>query len=187
ARIVLVVADRPHVPAIEKARVRGLPTWVMPFHGADPSTWSASVTRELTERGTELILLAGFLPILPDEFLRAWPGRVLNVHPSLLPRHGGRGMYGRRVHEDVLASGETESGVTVHVVTGQLDGGPVVHQERLPVLPSETPDSLAERLRPIELDAISEVLRRIADGRLPLPLGQSDAGWPEGRVDGARG
>ena len=185
ARIVLVVADRPHAPAIERARVRGLPTLVVPFHGVDPARWSSQVTRELTARGTELILLAGFLPFLPPEFLHPWAGRVINVHPSLLPLHGGRGMYGLRVHRAVLDAGERETGATVHVVTGELDAGPAIVQERIAVQAGDSPETLMERLRPVELNAIADALRQIADGRLSLPLSQSEVGRPADRLDGA--
>ena len=168
-RICLVVSDRPNIPAIERARRRGIPTVVLPTHGVDPSAWSDRLTKELTEKGVELVVLAGFLSILPDVWVERWSGRAINIHPALLPRHGGRGMYGMRVHRAVLEAGETESGATVHVVTNDVDGGPRVAQEKVPVLPGDTPDSLRARLHPVEVGLLAATLRRFADGDLPLP------------------
>ena len=100
--------------------------------------------------GATVVCLAGFTRLLPAEVLRAFPGRVLNVHPSLLPRHGGPGMYGLRVHEAVLAAGDRESGCTVHLVTEQYDEGRVVLQARCPVLAGDTPEALAARVLELE-------------------------------------
>lgn len=175
-RLVLVLSDRPHAPAIEKARVRGLATCVLPFHGTSPEEWSGRASAALREREAELVLLAGFLSILPSAFLAEWAGRVVNVHPSLLPLHGGPGMYGARVHAAVLSAGETRTGASVHVVTDRVDAGPVLLQEAVPVLPSDTPAALRDRVRPVELRLIAELLREVADGRRRLPLGQSDGG-----------
>jgi len=168
-RIALVVADRPNIPAIERARRRGIPTSVLPTKGADPAVWSDRLTRELVEQGVELVVLAGFLSILPPPWVERWAGRAINIHPALLPRHGGPGMYGMRVHRAVLAAGETETGATVHMVTTEVDGGPAVAQERVPVLPGDTPESLRVRLHPVEVALLASTLRRFADGDLPLP------------------
>ena len=169
-RVALVVADRPHAPAVEKARRRGLPTSVVPFRGEEPERWSDRVTQLLRDAGTELVVLAGFLAVLPPSFVGAWPGRILNLHPSLLPLHGGPGMYGIEVQRAVLASGARETGATVHVVTSELDRGPIVAQAKVAVLPGDTPESLRDRLRPVERALLFGVLRRIAEGALPLPL-----------------
>jgi len=174
-RIVLVVADRPHIPAIERARRRGLPTIVLPARGVDPDVWSARLTRELVEQGVELVVLAGFLSILPPAWVDRWQGRAINIHPSLLPRHGGPKMYGPRVHRAVLASGDRETGATVHLVTSDVDGGPTIAQERLPVLPDDTPESLRARLHPVEVALLAATLRRFAEGQLPLPFTGTDA------------
>lgn len=169
-RIVLVVSDRPHIPAIERARRRGLPTIVLPTRGVDPDVWSDRLTQELVDKGVELVVLAGFLSILPPRWVERWLGRAINLHPSLLPRYGGPGMYGPRVHRAVLASGDRETGATVHVVTSDVDAGPTVAQERLPVLPDDTPESLRARLHPVEVALLAATLRRFAEGELPLPF-----------------
>ncbi len=180
ARIALVVADRPHAPAIERARRRGLPTLVLPSHGVDLARWSAQATDELARRSVELVVLAGFLTILPPEFLAHWRGRTINVHPSLLPKYGGPGMYGDRVHRAVLAAGEAESGATVHLVTGDLDRGTPLDQERVAVVAGDTPATLRARLHPVEVRLLATTIRRFAEGALPLPYPER-AGSPAAR------
>jgi len=179
-QIALVVADRPHAPAIEKARRRGLATVVLPSRGLAPDAWAQRLTAALRERGVELVVNAGFLTILPPRWVAEWRGRAINLHPSLLPRHGGRGFYGHRVHEAVLAAGERETGATVHLVTDDVDRGPTIAQARLAVLAGDTPDSLRARLHPVEVDLLATTLRRFADGSLPLPY-PGGRPVPEGR------
>lgn len=169
ARIVLVVSDRPGVPALAKARRRGLPTVELPARGVDREAWARSLTGVLEVAGAQLVVNAGFLSILPPSWVERWAGRAINLHPALLPRHGGMGMYGVHVHRAVLAAGETETGASVHVVTTEVDGGPVIAQERVPVLPGDTPESLRERLHPVEVEILTETIRRFAEGALPLP------------------
>ncbi len=181
-RIALVVSDRPQIPAIERARRRGIPTVVLPTRGVDPDAWSDRLTKELVDKDVELVVLAGFLSILPARWVDRWRGRAINIHPSLLPRHGGPGMYGPKVHRAVLASGDRETGATVHVVTSDVDAGPTVAQERLPVLPNDTPDSLRVRLHPIEVALLAATLRRFAEGQLSLPYSGPGA-TPAGRQE----
>jgi phosphoribosylglycinamide formyltransferase 1 len=180
-RIALVVADRQGAPAIERARRRGLPTLVLPSRGAPPDAWAERLTSELRARGVELVVLAGFLTILPASWVRAWRGRAINLHPSLLPRHAGPGFYGMRVHEAVLAHRDSETGATVHLVTGEVDAGPTIAQARLPVLPDDTPASLRARLHPVEVDLLARTLRNFADGTLPLPYPPTPRATPRGQ------
>ncbi|MFY9717743.1 MAG: phosphoribosylglycinamide formyltransferase [Thermoplasmata archaeon] len=189
AQIVLVVADRPEAPAIERARRLGLPSIILPSRGVAPADWSRRLTEELSARGAELVLTAGFHSILPAEWVARWRGRAINVHPSLLPRHGGRGMYGARVHRAVLAAGESESGATVHLVTDDVDAGPTIAQTRVRVRPDDTPDTLRARLHPVEVELLAETVRRFADGSLPLPYRADDdaaAGRRRDADDGRR-
>lgn len=169
ARIALVVSDRASAPALERARRHGLPTLLLPGKGVPPERWASELSGALRTRGVELVVLAGFLKILPPAWVTDWQGRAVNLHPSLLPKYGGPGMYGERVHAAVLAEGESETGVTVHLVTTDVDGGPPVAQERVPVLPGDTPGTLRARLHPIEVRLLAETIRRFAEGALPLP------------------
>ncbi|MCI4361225.1 MAG: phosphoribosylglycinamide formyltransferase [Thermoplasmata archaeon] len=143
--LAVFVADRPEAPALDRARAHRLDTLVRPLRGEAAGAWGEEVGRELELRHVELVVLAGFLSILPAEFLARFPRQVVNVHPSLLPKYGGRGMYGRRVHEAVLRAGDAETGVSVHLVTDQLDRGPILWQERVPVVVGDTPERLRAR------------------------------------------
>jgi phosphoribosylglycinamide formyltransferase-1 len=183
ARILLVLSDRPHAPAIERARRHGIPTEVLPFRGAVEAEWVARVDERLRARGVELVVLAGFLAILPARFVALWEGRIINLHPALLPKYGGKGFYGHHVFEAILASGDPETGISVHLVTAEVDRGPVLEQRRLPVLSGETPDSLRTRVHPLEVAALQEVIRRFADGELPLPY-PARASAPSGGTAG---
>lgn len=183
-QIALVVSDRPHTPAIERARRRGLSTLVLPTHGAPEEAWTRRLTAELDRRGVEVVVLAGFLTILPDAWVHRWRGRAINVHPSLLPRYGGTGMYGGRIHRAVLEAGDRETGATVHLVTSELDRGPVIAQARMDVRPGDTPEDLRARLHPLEVTLLAETLRRFAEGLIPLPypVAGPSTGAPHGEA-----
>jgi phosphoribosylglycinamide formyltransferase-1 len=149
ATVVGVVSSRTDVFGVERARRAGLPVVIAEKAGRSETAFAA-----VREWRAELVVCAGWLHLLkvPPDFR----GRVLNVHPSLLPKFGGKGMYGRHVHEAVLAAGEIESGCTVHLVDDTYDTGPVVLQRRVPVLPGDTPDTLAERVQAVEREALPE-------------------------------
>ena len=160
ARVTFVAANRAGAGALEKARAAGIATAVI----ADPADGPA-LLRLLESHRVELIALAGYLKLVPSEVTARWRGRIVNIHPALLPKFGGAGMYGRRVHEAVLAAGEPESGATVHHVDDAFDRGAIIAQERVPVEPGDTADSLAarvlaaeHRLYPRTLDALARQL-----------------------------
>ncbi|MFZ0698688.1 MAG: phosphoribosylglycinamide formyltransferase [Thermoplasmata archaeon] len=169
ARIVLVVSDREGAHVIDRARRAGLQVTVLPVRRTEREAWASELTRLLRVYGVELVVLAGFLAILPEGWVEEWRGRAINLHPSLLPRYGGRGMHGLRVHAAVLAAGDRETGAAVHIVTNEVDGGPVLGQDRIDVRPTDTPESLRDRLRPIEIRLMTETIRRFAVGELALP------------------
>ena len=162
--ISLVVSDRPGVYALERAQAAGVPTFV---EAPDITISKELRRRELSDRiltlaetyRTGLIVLAGFLSILAGEIIQRYSGKIINLHPSLLPKFGGDGMYGERVHRAVLESGEKESGCTVHLVDAGTDTGQILLQRRVPVLPDDTPDSLAERIHAQEHIAIVEAVK----------------------------
>ena len=116
----------------------------------------------------DLLVLAGYLKLVPPAVVRAYAGRIINIHPALLPRHGGAGMYGRRVHEAVLASGDQESGATVHLVDEEYDQGAVLAQARVPVRPGDTPATLAERVLGVEHRLLPAAVRRAAEAGRPV-------------------
>lgn len=144
--IAMVACDKSRAGVVQRAWNAGVPCYL--FGGEE--LVDGTLQGELERQGIDLLLLAGFLRLLPAELVRAWPDRILNIHPSLLPRHGGKGMYGHRVHEAVLAAGEKESGITIHLVNERYDEGRVLFQVKCPVLPDDTPDTLAQRIHHLE-------------------------------------
>jgi phosphoribosylglycinamide formyltransferase-1 len=132
---------------------------------ADPGALSRAVFAEVERARADLVVLAGYLHLLPIP--ESWRGRVLNIHPALLPKFGGKGFYGERVHRAVLAAGERESGCTVHYVTDEYDSGPPLLQLRVPVLPDDTPETLAARVFEAEKRALPAAIRMHFATRAP--------------------
>ncbi len=161
-RIDLVVSSRSGVRGVDIARAAGLPLEVIRRRDhVDEAAFSAALTAAVDRAGVDLVALAGFL--CHWQLPAHWQGRVLNIHPALLPRFGGRGFYGEHVHRAVLSAGERESGCTVHLVDEEYDHGPIVAQVRVPVHPEDTPASLAARVMAVERELYPEVLQRVAD------------------------
>jgi phosphoribosylglycinamide formyltransferase-1 len=156
ARVAVVVASRDHVRGIAIARRAGIPVHVLPRGGRPLDEWSRQVFAPCREAGADLVVMAGFLSLvrIPDDFR----GRVINIHPSLLPAFGGRGFHGHHVHEAVLARGCTVSGCTVHLVDDEYDHGRILLQETVPVLPDDTPDSLAARVFAAECELLPRAI-----------------------------
>lgn len=144
--VAIVACDRPKAGVVQRAWNRGMPCFLFP----NSDLVNGTVQRELEGLGIELIVLAGFMRLLPLELVQAWPERILNIHPALLPKYGGKGMYGDRVHEAVLAAGEKESGITIHVVNERYDEGRVLFQAKCPVLPGDDVAALAQRIHALE-------------------------------------
>ena len=146
ARVVLVGCDKPRAGVVQRAWDRGVPCYL--FDGTHLR--GGAVQRELQGQGVDLVVLAGFLRLIPAEIVQAFPGRIINIHPALLPKYGGKGMYGHHVHEAVIAAKETESGITIHYVNERFDEGGHIAQFKCPVLPGDTPDTLAARTHALE-------------------------------------
>lgn len=164
---VLVVSNRPGVRALEVAAAHGVATRVLrraDFAG-DASGRDAAIGAALTAAGVELALLAGYDQLLRPSYFAAFGGRTVNIHPSLLPAHGGRRMVGLAVHRSVLAAGDPETGVTIHEVTDDLDAGPILAQAGLPVLPGDDDETLAARVLELEHRLLVATLADIAAGR----------------------
>ncbi len=147
ARVVFLGSDNPSAGALERARRRGVPTAV--FSRAEFAEGDKPLAA-LQAAGVDYLVLAGFLRLVPANILEAYGGRIVNVHPALLPRFGGRGMYGAKVHEAVVAAGERESGITIHRVNERYDEGDIIAQFRCPVTPDDTPDTLAAKIHTLE-------------------------------------
>ncbi len=162
ARITVVVSSHSGVKGLDRARAAQIPTALVDYRKfPGDKAFSAAVTAELEKVPVDLVIMAGFIRryLFPSKF----EGRVLNIHPALLPDFGGKGMYGHHVHEAVLRSGAKESGCTVHLADLHYDKGPILLQKRVPVLPGDTPDALAERVFRAECEAYPEAIRRMAE------------------------
>lgn len=167
ARPVLVLSNVPGAGGIAKARARGIPTAIVDHRAyPDRPAFETALQAKLIEAEADLICLAGFMRILTADFTRAWEGRMLNIHPSLLPKYKGL-----HTHARALAAGDAEHGCSVHEVTAELDDGHVLGQARLKIEPADTPESLAARLLPLEHRLYPAVLRRFAAGdRTPVMI-----------------
>ena len=171
AELVLVVSDREHAPALERARVRGAEAvWV-------PKDQAHTLGQLLARHEVTLVALAGYLQLVPAEVTTAFRGRLLNVHPALLPSFGGRGMYGERVHRAVIAAGARVSGPTVHFVDENFDEGAIIAQWPVPVRTDDTPATLGARVLAVEHRLYPWAVAAVAAGN--VRLGAS------GRVEGA--
>lgn len=159
----LVLSNRGDAGAVALARVHGIATAIL-GDADDGLAWLSA----LAMRRIDLLVLAGYLKLIPPAVVQAYQGRIINIHPSLLPRHGGPGMYGRRVHEAVLADRNKESGATVHLVTEEYDCGPVLAQARVPVLPEDSAETLAARVLAMEHRLLPEAVRQAAKAGQPV-------------------
>ncbi len=160
ARVVLVGSDQPKAGVLQRAWDMGVPSYV--FNGAQLR--DGTVLRELQGQRIDLLVLAGFMRLIPAELVQAFPQRILNIHPALLPKYGGKGMYGMHVHNAVIDARESESGITIHYVNERYDEGEHLLQAKCPVLPSDTPESLAERIHGLEHAHYPEVVERVVGG-----------------------
>jgi formyltetrahydrofolate-dependent phosphoribosylglycinamide formyltransferase len=155
--ITLVVSDKESAFILERAARYGIATkWINP-KGIVRDAYDGLVTAALRDAGVEVVLMVGYMRIVSDAFISAWEGRMLNVHPSLLPAFGG--LMNKSVHEAVLAAGVAETGCTIHQVTAEVDGGPILLQKHCTVLPGDTVETLKDRVQALEQEAFVEVLR----------------------------
>lgn len=158
ARAVLVVSSRADAYALVRAERLGVPTAIVPkaqFADAD------QVLPLLRRYEVQFVVLAGFLPLVPDYLIEAFPRRIVNIHPALLPKYGGKGMWGHHVHEAVKAAGETETGMTVHYVTPVCDGGEIIAQYRVALSPDDSADDIARKENQLELKYYPLVLENL--------------------------
>jgi phosphoribosylglycinamide formyltransferase-1 len=168
ASIPLVLADR-ECAAIGRLGARGIAIEMIPWPGT-PDAWADLAWPRVEAAKADLVLGCGFLRLL--RIPTKWLGKVMNIHPGLLPKYGGKGMYGDRVHKAVLAAGEKESGCTVHFSDNEYDTGPRILERRVPVLPGDTVETLAARVFEAECEAYPEAIRLFAEGRLRIDNGK---------------
>ena len=175
ARIAVVISSHPEAGGLERARRHGLPMEVVDFRAARESPggeeeFSSRITEHLDRAGVDLVVMAGFIRRwrIPPRYR----GKVMNIHPALLPAFGGRGFYGARVHRAVLEAGSPRSGCTVHFADDEYDRGPIILQRVVEVRPGDTPHSLAERVFAEECIAYPEAIRLYAEGRLQVSDGK---------------
>lgn len=158
ARVALVVSNKPDAPVLEKSRRLGVDTAVI----SRDDLHSADVMLPLLRRyDTALIVLAGFLPLVPDYLVDEYSRRIINIHPSLLPKFGGKGMWGHHVHEAVKAARETETGMTVHWVTPVCDGGEIIAQFRTALTPDDSADDIARKEHELEMKHFPQVIEQV--------------------------
>ena len=168
-RVTLVVCNRSKAGVLDRAHALDVSTHVLSPRTFESDRLYADTLLDLlhTEK-IDLITLAGYLCKIPAPVVKAFWGRILNIHPALLPRFGGKGLYGQRVHKAVLEAKESFSGATVHFVDEEYDTGPILLQKKVPVLPDDTPDSLAERVLAVEHKIFPEAIELIAQGRVQI-------------------
>ena len=169
ARIAAVISNVPDAFALERARRHGLPHFVVDHRQyQDRAAFDRELVKIIDSSQAKLVCLCGFMRVLTPAFTGRYPGRIINIHPALLPKFGGKGFYGHHVHQAVLAAGEKVSGCTVHVVDAEVDHGPIILQRSVPVLPDDTPESLAARVLVQEHFAYPEAIRLFAEGRVRI-------------------
>ena len=157
-KISLVLSNRPDAYALVRARNLGIPSVVVPKKEFNDE---ASMMALMKEFGIGFIVLAGFLLVVPDFLINAYDHRMVNLHPALLPKFGGIGMYGHHVHEAVKAAGETETGMTVHYVSNTVDGGEIIAQFSTPISPDDTPDDIAAKEHVLEMEHFPSILENL--------------------------
>lgn len=168
AKPCLVLSNVDGAGGLAKAEAMGIPTAVIPHaeHKGDRAGFEARIAEALAAHDTQMVCLAGFMRVLTPDFCADWAGKMLNIHPSLLPKYRGLNTHARAIE-----AGDAEAGCTVHEVTAELDGGPILGQARVPILPGDTSDTLAARILPFEHRLYPAVLRRFATGdRSPVML-----------------
>ena len=169
-RPAVVISNHPDSGALERARKAGIPGYSLGRNThPDPEALDRAILATLRRHGVDLVVLAGYMKKVGPAVLEAYRHRIVNIHPALLPKFGGVGMYGMKVHEAVIAAGERETGVTVHLVNAEYDTGSVLAQRAVPVAADDTAESLARRVLEVEHTLYVETLQKIVSGEIILP------------------
>jgi phosphoribosylglycinamide formyltransferase-1 len=157
ARVTLILSNRPDAFVLERAAGLGIPARTFT---RQEFYQSEKVLEILKEFGIGFVVLAGFLWLVPGYLLEAYPGRIVNIHPALLPKFGGKGMYGEKVHQAVIANKEKRTGITIHYVNEVYDAGQIIFQDSFPVLPEDTPESIASRVHALEYKHYPKIIEQ---------------------------
>ncbi|SRR5260221_234944 len=164
-KISLIVCNKPGAGVLDIARKEGIPALLIEkevfFRGS-------AYLDELREKGVGFIVLAGFLWKMPSALVKAYPGRIINIHPALLPKYGGKGMYGHFVHEAVVEAKETETGITIHYVDELYDHGQVIFQERVALTPEDTPETVAQKVHQLEHEHFPKIIEAVISSHAPV-------------------
>ncbi|NQV01977.1 MAG: phosphoribosylglycinamide formyltransferase [Bacteroidia bacterium] len=160
-RVTLLLSNNPDAFVLERARTMHVPSMVFTRHDLYHSNHLLDI---LSVQCIDFLVLAGFLWLIPHYLLQAYPSRIINIHPALLPKYGGKGMYGMRVHESVIQSGERESGISIHYVNEQYDEGQIIFQTKCPIEPGDTPISLAKKVHELEYTYYPEIIEKVIGG-----------------------
>lgn len=169
AEIVVVISSTERAGACEVALQNGIPTVTLTQKSYESENgFCDAMLATLASHGVNFIALAGYMKKVPDAVIRQYRNRIINVHPALLPKFGGKGMFGMHVHEAVIANGELRSGATVHLVDEEYDRGPIILQRSIDVSPDETPEHLAEKVLRIEHEIYPEAIRLFAEGKVKI-------------------
>lgn len=177
----VVISNNGESGALQRAEREGITGYCLnSTKFPEPEQLDQAILGTLNRHAVDLLILAGYLKKLGSKTLQAYRGRIINIHPSLLPKYGGQGLFGLNVQRAVLAAGETETGVTVHMVDEEYDHGSILVQRTVPVLPGDTPESLSERLLPVEHALLIQTVAQIVNGTIALPC---DVPGPSGRKE----
>lgn len=153
-----IYCNNPDAYVLERAKLLGIPSVLF---SRDSFYKSDEILNDLKTRKVDWIILAGFLWLIPESILKAFPQKIINIHPALLPAYGGKGMYGMKVHQEVIASGESESGITIHYVNEHYDEGNIIFQSRCAITAEDTPGTLAAKIHELEYEHFPVVIRKL--------------------------
>lgn len=166
----LLICNNPKAGALDRAAIAGMPAQILNAKThPDFADLDSAIANALASAQVDLVILAGYMKKIGPQVLTRFANRILNIHPALLPKFGGQGMFGMHVHEAVIAARETESGATVHLINEVYDEGPILQQARVPVLPDDTPETLQKRVLAQEHHLYPDTIAKIATGQIQLP------------------
>jgi phosphoribosylglycinamide formyltransferase-1 len=157
-KVALVLSNNPEAYVLKRAAELGIPFYV--FDRAE-FYQTNTVEKVLKEHGIDLIVLAGFLWLVPDYLLRSYPSRIINIHPALLPKFGGKGMYGEKVHQAVISAGEKFTGITIHFINEVYDDGEIIFQKSFEIQPDDTPASIAQKVHALEYEYFPQMIEKV--------------------------